>query len=310
MGQHPPLARSHRRGGRGVPSRRWSLTGELLQGSACPIGAVPPAGGRGVPPKRWSLPGERLRGTASPIAAVPPAVGTGCPTQVVVAAWRAPAGDDIPHWRGRTGWGDRVSPPGGGPPMCGMWCGVVWCGVPKALLPKGKGRDVYQGAKVNGRGCVCCVRTVCRCVVAQQLTSAISHLAGTARPTPVRSHTGSHWSSAPCVPRCTISAFCVVPHCLVPCTALHCVCAAALLLWAEGSGQCNALPRRLMDVGSGTPASHYRFAKGQWVVELLTYTAFLTWGLGPGNSCNALPHHLEAVGSATPAIRYLTARGQ
>ena len=44
--------------------------------------------------------------------------------------------------------------------------GVVWCGVPKALLPKGKGRDVYPRVKVNGLGCVCCVRAVCKCVVA------------------------------------------------------------------------------------------------------------------------------------------------
>ena len=47
-----------------------------------------------------------------------------------------------------------------------VWCGVVWCGVPKALLPKGKGRDVYPRVKVNGLGCVCCVRAVCKCVVA------------------------------------------------------------------------------------------------------------------------------------------------
>ena len=47
-----------------------------------------------------------------------------------------------------------------------VWCGVVWCGVPKALLPKGKGRDVYPRVQVNGLGCVCCVRAVCKCVVA------------------------------------------------------------------------------------------------------------------------------------------------
>ena len=51
--------------------------------------------------------------------------------------------------------------------VCGVvWCGVVWCGVPKALLPKGKGRDVYPRVQVNGLGCVCCVRAVCKCVVA------------------------------------------------------------------------------------------------------------------------------------------------
>ena len=49
---------------------------------------------------------------------------------------------------------------------CGVvLCGVVWCGVPKALLPKGNGRDVYPRAKVNGRGCVCCVRAACAYVV-------------------------------------------------------------------------------------------------------------------------------------------------
>ena len=45
-------------------------------------------------------------------------------------------------------------------------CAVLCCDVPKALLPKGKGRDVYPRVKVNGLGCVCCVRAVCKCVVA------------------------------------------------------------------------------------------------------------------------------------------------
>ena len=58
-----------------------------------------------------------------------------------------------------------------GPGLCasGRWlvcCSVVWRGVPKALLPKGKGRDVYPRVQVNGLGCVCCVRAVCKCVVA------------------------------------------------------------------------------------------------------------------------------------------------
>ena len=44
-------------------------------------------------------------------------------------------------------------------PVCSL-------GVPKALLPNGKGRDVYQQIQVNGLGCVCCVRAVCKCVVA------------------------------------------------------------------------------------------------------------------------------------------------
>ena len=37
-----------------------------------------------------------------------------------------------------------------------VWCGVVWC-VPKALLPDGKGWDVYPRVQVNGRAmCVAC----------------------------------------------------------------------------------------------------------------------------------------------------------
>ena len=38
---------------------------------------------------------------------------------------------------------------------------MVWCGVPKALLPKGKGQDVYPRVQVNGRAmCVVCTRCV------------------------------------------------------------------------------------------------------------------------------------------------------
>ena len=56
-----------------------------------------------------------------------------------------------------------------------VWCGVVWllccvvwCGVVcrKRCYQMAKGRDVYPRAKVNGPGCVCCVRAVCKCVVA------------------------------------------------------------------------------------------------------------------------------------------------
>ena len=42
-------------------------------------------------------------------------------------------------------------------------CAVLWCGVPKALLPKGKGRDVYPRVQVNGRA-VCVVRALCASV--------------------------------------------------------------------------------------------------------------------------------------------------
>ena len=149
----------------------------------------------------------------------------------------------------------------GGVVWCGVvWCGVVWCGVPKALLPKGKGRDVYPRVQVNGLGCVCVVCALCVSVLWHSRTSALSHLADTALPTPARSHTGSHLPTAPCVPRYTTSAFCVVPHYFVLCTTLHCVCPAALLLWAGGSGQCNALPGSLGAVGNGNRASHCRIA--------------------------------------------------
>ena len=51
---------------------------------------------------------------------------------------------------------------------CGVvWCGVVWCGVVcrRRCYQMAKGRDVYPRAKVNGLGCVCCVRVVCGYVV-------------------------------------------------------------------------------------------------------------------------------------------------
>ena len=219
-------------------------------------------------------------------------------------------------------------------------CASLSCAVPKALLPGCNGRNVYPRVQVNGRGCVCGVCAVCKCVVAQQ-ASAHFHLAGNALPMPVRSRTGSDWSTAPCVPRYTITDFCAVPHCLVPCTALHCVCPAAMLLWARGSWQCSALPRHLEAVGSGTRASHCHIAWGQWVVEhvqcsaslpggsgyciLPQYTAspprgsrqwnsYSTLPLSPGavGSCApvTLPHCLGALGSGTSVIHRLTAWGQ
>ena len=77
--------------------------------------------------------------------------------------------------------------------------------------------------------CVACV--LCVSVLWHSRTSALWHMADTALPTPARSYTGSHLPTAPCVPRCTCSAFCVVPHCSVVCTTPHCVCPAALLVW-------------------------------------------------------------------------------
>ena len=151
------------------------------------------------------------------------------------------------------------------------------CFVPKALLPEGKGRDVYPRVKVNRRA-VCVVCALCACVFLHSLTSAHLHLAGIALPTPVPCHTGSRRPTAPCVPRCTVNAFCAVPHCLLLCTSLHCTalcvpCCTAVVgrgLWAVGTA---SLPRRT----------------------------------GQCNPCNALPHCLEAVGTGTPAIHCLTA---
>ena len=169
---------------------------------------------------------------------------------------------------------------------CGVvWCGVVWCGVVwhaegavtrrqwPGCLPTGTGKR---------QGCVSkCA--LCASVLLYSRTSALSHLAGIALLTPVHSHTGSSRPTAPCVPRCTISAFCVVPHCLVLCIALHRACPAALHLWAEGDGQwisCNAQPHCLEAVGSTTPPMHCLTAYGQWAVELLLCTARLPRGSG------------------------------
>ena len=56
-------------------------------------------------------------------------------------------------------------------PVALCYVSITFCCVPdvilpKALLPKGKGRDVYPRVQVNGLGFVCCVRAVCKCVVA------------------------------------------------------------------------------------------------------------------------------------------------
>ena len=152
--------------------------------------------------------------------------------------------------------------------------------------------------------CVACV--LCVSVLLHSRTSALPHLAGTALPTPVRSHTGSHWSTAPCVQ-------------LLQCTTSL----------PGGSGQwhsCNALPHCLGAVGSATPAMHCLTAWGQWTAQLLKCTASLPWGQwavqllqctaslpggsGQCNSCNALPHCLGAADSATPAMHCPTAWGQ
>ena len=172
---------------------------------------------------------------------------------------------------------------------------------------------------------MCVVCALCVSVLWHSRTSALSHLADTALPTPARSHTGSHLPTAPCVPRCTTSAFCVVPtawcsapHCTV-CALLHCCCGqgavgsvthcqAAWGLWAmeivlraaalpEGSGEWysrRSLPPSLGAVGRASPAIHCRPA----------------WGSGQWYSCDTLRHGLGAVGSGPPATHCLTAWGQ
>ena len=181
-----------------------------------------------------------------------------------------------------------------------LWCvvvskGVKWCHVLKALLPEGNGRDVYPRAQVNGRA-MCVVCALCACVLLHSRTSAHSHLAGSALPTPVPSHTGSRRPTAPCMRRCTISACCVVPHCLLLCTTLHCtVCAPLHCNWGQRA------------VGSGYPATHCHTTWRLWAVELLQRIASLPRGSGQWGSrffCNALLLCLGAVGSATPAMHW------
>ena len=107
-------------------------------------------------------------------------VGSGTPTTHCVTAWGQWAVEPLQCTASLPGGSDQLDSCGVvwcgvvwcgvvwcGVVWCGVvWCGVVWCGVPKALLPKGKGRDVYPRVQVNGLGCVCCVRAVCKCVVA------------------------------------------------------------------------------------------------------------------------------------------------
>ena len=91
-------------------------------------------------------------------------------------------------------------------------------------------------------------------------------------------HTGSSGPTAPCVLRYTINILCAVLHYLVLCTALQCVCPAALHLWAVGSGSvamhCHSacgqgaveLVHLSAAVRSGTRAMHRHTAWRQWVV--------------------------------------------
>ena len=221
---------------------------------------------------------------------------------------------------------------------CGVVsCGVVWCGVPKALLPEGNGRDVYPRVQVNGRRCVCGVRAVCKCVVAQpdQCTPALG------RPCSADARAHAHRVS---LVHCTLRASPAM-HCLTAwgqwaVALLQCTAPVPSGQWAVkplqctaplpgGSGQwnfCHTLPHCLGAVGSGTPAMHCHTALGavgsgppamhglnawgQWAVQLLQYTAALLGGSGQCNSRSALLHYPQAIGSATPAMHCLTAWGQ
>ena len=145
---------------------------------------------------------------------------------------------------------------------------------------------------------MCVVCALCVSVLLHSRTSALLHLPDTALPTPVRSHTGSHWSTAPCVPRCAAlyragpsvlsvwcrTAWCCALHCTV-CALLHCCC-----------GQ--------RAVGSVT---HCLAARRLWAVELPLCSAALPGGSGQWNSCHTLPLCLGAVGRASPALLCLSA---
>ena len=221
----------------------------------------------------------------------------------------------------------------------GMGYTVVWCGVVcrRRCYQKAKGRDVYPRVKVNGLGCVCCVRAVRKCVglgrgrgsrgdlVSSPLATALIPGAPAA-PLPFLL-AGAGAAPATPTPSC-----CPGPG--GPSAVWHAPWRGRTRsVWTpprRGSGQCsscNALPHWLGAVCSPTPAMHCLTALGQWAMELLQYTATLPGGSGqcsscnaltaslPGgsgqcNSCNALPHCPRAVGSATPAMHCLTAWGQ
>ena len=123
-----------------------------------------------------------------------------------------------------------------------------------------------------------------------------------------------HWAHCPVCAALHYRALSVLLLGAVHCTALHCVCHAALHLWA---------------VGSGGVAMHCHTACGQGAVEVLhlstappggclravgSRTAAMdcdtAWGQCARTSGNAPPHCLGAVGSGTPLMLCRTARGQ
>ena len=154
---------------------------------------------------------------------------------------------------------------------CGMvWCGVVWCGVVWCGVVW-----CAEGA-VTRRQCPGCLPTGTRkreayvswCAPCDSVLLYSRDLCCVAL--------GRYCSADPCArshrvygANCTASAvlhqqyFLCGAHCLALCSALHCVCLAALHLWAVGSGQrhlCNVPPLCLRAVGNRAPALHRHIA--------------------------------------------------
>ena len=95
-----------------------------------------------------------------------------------------------------------------------LCCAVLCCVVPKALLPEGNGRDVYPRVQVNGRGCVCRVRAVCKCVDPGGERGSREELVVT-----------------PWRPSLLLTPYCVLLCCVVLCCAVLCcavLCCAVL----------------------------------------------------------------------------------
>ena len=130
---------------------------------------------------RWSVPGALAAGTRGPRAPLGVVLGAGArvhPTLLVHHPLGWCPGPVVGGFAPGTQPVSRAGEYSGCVVLCCvvlccvvlrcvvLCCVVLCCVVPKALLPKGKGRDVYPRVQVNGLGCVCCVRAVCKCVVA------------------------------------------------------------------------------------------------------------------------------------------------
>ena len=87
-------------------------------------------------------------------------------------SWRWVSGAAPRHsWLGSAGRGGGCFRGWGFPVLCVLVARrvrvvpVLVCVVcPRRCYQKAKGRDVYPRVKVNGLGCVCCVRAVRKCV--------------------------------------------------------------------------------------------------------------------------------------------------